>query len=340
MTSIVRAWQIVDGGVLANMPVRLPEPGPTEVVVRVGAVALNHRDLLVRAGRYGRAVPVGAVPCSDAAGVIAAIGTRVDRVAVGDRVTTVFAPDWHAGTLTRAALRTTLGSGRTPGVLAEYVCLPETAVHPAPACLSIEEAATLPCAALTAWHALFEGGVPIRRNHTVLTIGSGGVSVFALQMAVRAGATVIAVSGSPGKFERLRELGASHVIDRRSEPGWGERARSLTDGEEGVDLVIEVGGQGTLEQSMRAVHPGGTIALIGTLAGPTPVSLTPLLLRNITLAGIMVGSRAMLAAMMSALSDWRLRPVIDTVVPFAEAPAAFERLASGRQFGKVVVSVP
>lgn len=336
MPSTMRTWQIVGEHTLAPADVPVSEPGPAEVLVRVAAVAVNYRDLLVTAGGYGREVPVGAVPCSDAAGEIVAAGRDVQGLVAGQRVTTTFAPDWQDGGLSRAALRTTLGSGRTPGVLAEYLRLPAHAVVPAPPSLTMEEAATLPCAGLTAWHALFAAD-RTGPGRTVLTMGTGGVSIFAVQMALRAGATVIATSGSDGKLARLRAMGVAETINYRSTPDWGEHVRARTRGGEGVDLVVEVGGQGTLQQSLRAVRPGGTVALIGTLAGPAPVDLAPVFLRNITLAGILVGSRSMALAMYEAVASWQLRPVIDTVVPFADAPAAFERLRRGLHVGKVVI---
>lgn len=268
----MRAWQFTDDA--PGWPLRLaslpdPAPGPDEVVVAARAVALNYRDLVVAQGGYGGRVPAGATPCSDAAGDIVAVGSRVNHLRVGDRVTSVFAPDWVSGPVSRAALRTTLGAGHL-GVLAEIVVLPASAVLPIAGDLSYIEACTLPCAALTAWHALFETGMPRGPAH-VLTLGSGGVSTFATQFARASGAHVIATTGDDTKRARLTGFGAVDIINYRDTPAWGEAVRALTPGREGVDLVIEVGGQGTLEQSMRAVRPGGTIALIGTLAGRVPV---------------------------------------------------------------------
>jgi NADPH:quinone reductase-like Zn-dependent oxidoreductase len=337
----MRAWQLADdtgAGPLRRAELPDPAPGPRDVLVRTRAVALNYRDLVVARGGYGGRVPVGAVPCSDAAGEVVATGSDVADLRVGDRVTSTFAPDWLSGAPTRAALRTTPGAGHAPGVLAERLVLPQTAVVPIPSSLSFEEAATLPCAALTAWHALFAAGA-CGPGCTVLTLGTGGVSTFAVQFACAAGAIVIATSSHAVKRARLREMGAAHVIDYRAEPAWGERARALTAGEEGVDLVVEVGGQGTLEQSMRAVRPGGTIALIGTLAGPAAVNLAPLFLRNIRLQGTLAGSREMFSRMHVDLARWRIRPVIDRVFGFADAPAAYAHLASGAHMGKVVVRV-
>lgn len=337
----MRVWELTEGSA-TDWPLQLatrPDPyaGPGEVVLRPRAVALNYRDLVVARGGYGGRVPAGAVPCSDAAGDIVECGPDVRDLRVGDRVTSVFAPDWVAGAPTRASLRATLGAGQGPGVLAEYVVLPAHAVLPAPEYLAPEEAATLPCAALTAWHALFED-FACGPGTVVLTLGSGGVSLFAAQFAVHAGATVIGTSGQPAKLARLENLGVSATINYRTEPAWGERVRALTPGQEGVDLVVEVGGQGTLEQSLRAVRPGGTVALIGTVAGRAEVSLAPLFLRNIRLQGVLVGARDMFVRMNESLTRWQLRPVVDRVFRFEEAPAAFTYLASGAHVGKVVVS--
>lgn len=313
-------------------------PGPFEVVVAARAVALNYRDLLVIRGDYTRgAAPSGAAPCSDMAGEVLAIGDAVTGVREGDRVTSHFAPDWQHGRITRAAVRSTLGSGRGPGVLGERVVLHERAVMSMPAGMTFEQAATLPCAGLTAWHALFEEGA-FGPGATVVTLGAGGVSTFAIQMAHAVGARVIATTSSAVKAERLRALGASEVVNYREEPAWGERVRALAGGE-GADLVIEVGGQGTLAESSTAVRPGGTIALIGTLAGPAPVNLAPIFLRNIRLQGVTVGSREMFERMNLAIDAWRLEPVVDRVFTFDAAPAAFEYLATGQHVGKVVIKL-
>ncbi|MCC7043481.1 MAG: NAD(P)-dependent alcohol dehydrogenase [Acidobacteria bacterium] len=337
----MRAWHLADdtgAGPLRLVTVPDPEPGPNDVLVRTRAVALNYRDLVVARGGYRGRVPVGAIPCSDAAGEVVATGRDVSEFRVGDRVTSTFAPDWLTGPPTRAALRTTPGAGQAPGVLAELVTLPRSAVLSIPSWLTFEEAATLPCAALTAWHALFVAGA-CGPGSSVLTLGTGGVSTFAVQFACAAGAVVIATSSHAMKRDRLRRMGVAHVINYREEAAWGERARALTAGEEGVDLVVEVGGEGTLEQSMRAVRPGGTIALIGTLGGASAVNLAPLFLRNIRLQGTLAGSREMFTRMYVDLERWQIRPVIDRVFEFEDAPAAYAHLASAAHMGKVVVRV-
>jgi NADPH:quinone reductase-like Zn-dependent oxidoreductase len=334
----VRAWELVtpagpDGLVLAERPDA--DPGPLDVRVRVRAISLQYRDLLMIQGQYGRVTP-RMVPCSDASGEVTAVGSLVRSVKAGDRVTSAFAPAWLAGGLTLAAAKSALGAGGT-GVLADTVVLPEHGVVPVPAHLSHEEASTLPCAALTAWHALFEEA-PLAPGSTVLAIGSGGVSVFALQFAAMAGARVLVTTRTPSKVDRLRALGAAEVLEIRDDPAWGDRARRLAGGE-GVDHVIEVGGHGTFDQSVRAVRLGGTISLIGVLAGPAPVTLTPVLMRNIRVQGVLVGSREMFTRMNAAIAHHGLRPVVDRVFPFQDAPAAFAHLESGAHLGKVVISV-
>jgi NADPH:quinone reductase-like Zn-dependent oxidoreductase len=322
----MRAWHI--GGSPSPAALTLTEdreasPGASEVLVRTRAVSLNYRDLLIVTGRYHRRTPAGAIPCSDAAGEIVAAGSDVSDLRVGDRVLSCFVPGWQ--------------TGPNPGVLSERIVLPQSAVVPMPRGLSFDEASTLPCAALTAWHALFEAGAPGER-HTVLTLGTGGVATFAAQFAARAGATVIATSSSDEKLARLSGLGVSHTINYRDVPLWGDRARELAEGD-GVDHVVDVGGQGTLEQSFRAVRAGGTVSLIGTLAPPAPISLLPLLMRNIRLQGVMAGSREMFTRMNGAIERWNLAPVIDRVFAFEDAPRAYEYFASGRHIGKVVIRI-
>jgi NADPH:quinone reductase-like Zn-dependent oxidoreductase len=336
----MRAWQIAQPtgpGGLALLEGPDPAPGPNDVVVRTRAVSLNYRDLLVVGGRYGRAPRPGAVPCSDAAGEVVAVGDAVSTVGVGDRVTSTFAPIWLAGQFSVAAGRSALGNGESPGVLADRVVLPASGVVPINDGLSYEAASTLPCAALTAWHALFEEA-PFRPGGTVLTLGTGGVSIFALQFATQAGARVFSTSAHDEKCAKLTALGASATINYRDEPQWGDRVRALA-GRDGVDHVIEVGGQGTLAQSLRAVRPGGSITFIGSLAEPSAVVLTPIFMKNIRLQGIMVGSREMYVRMNAALAGMRLEPVIDRVFAFEDAPAAFEYQASGAHVGKVVIAL-
>ena len=336
----MRVWHIVDpvgprGLELAERAD--PVPGPHDVVVATRAVALNHRDLLVIGGRYGDRVGAGTIPCTDAAGEVVATGTDVSQCRVGDRVTSTVAPAWITGPFSAAAAASVVGVFTRAGVLAERFVLHEAGVVPIPAHLSFEQASTLPCSALTAWHALFEE-TPLPSSAIVLTIGTGGVSVFAAQFALAAGARVIATSRDEGKLARLGELGVHHAINTARTPEWGARAKEIASGE-GVDHVIEVGGQGTLEHSLRAVRPGGTISLIGTLAHQGPVSLLPVLMRNIRMQGVTFGSRDMFERMNAMLTARKLVPVIDSVFAFEQAPDAFAHLAAGLHVGKVVIRI-
>ncbi len=311
-----------------------PQPGPHEVLVRVKAVSLNYRDLLVVKGTYNPKMPLPRVPCSDAAGEVAAVGEKVSRVRPGQRVAGLFMPAWQSGELTDVKARSALG-GAVDGVLAEQIVLPEDGVVAVPEHLSDEEAATLPCAAVTAWHALVtEGGV--KPGDTVLVQGTGGVSLFALQFARLAGARVIATSSRDDKLERVRALGESAGINYKTTPEWGEKARELSGG--GVDHVVEVGGAGTLPQSLKAVRLGGRVSLIGVLAGGGgQLSLFPVLMKNVRIQGIFVGSREMFEAMNRAIAAHQLRPVVDRVFPFDQALEAFRHLESGAHFGKVCI---
>jgi NADPH:quinone reductase-like Zn-dependent oxidoreductase len=247
-----------------------------------------------------------------------------------------FFSNWGDGPLTDAASKSALG-GAVDGMLAEQVVLPEGGLVRTPEHLTDEEAATLPCAALTAWHALMEGG-GLKAGQTVLIQGTGGVSLFALQFARIAGARVIATSSSDAKLARVKELGASDGINYKTTPDWDVAARNLTNGE-GVDHVVEVGGAGTLPRSMKAVRLGGHIALIGVLSGAGEVNPMPLLMKNIRLQGIYVGSRAMFEAMNRAITLHKLKPVIDRVFPFDQAIDAYKHLESGSHFGKVLIAL-
>ncbi len=310
-----------------------PEPGPGEVVLAVKAVSLNYRDLLMCRGLYDPRMALPLVPCSDACCVVEAVGPGVSRVAPGDRVLPTFFRDWIAGDPTPSALRSSLG-GPVGGTLAERMVLPEHAMVHAPAHLGDVEAATLPCAALTAWTAL-DG---VTAGDTVLVQGTGGVSLFALQLARLRGARVIATSSSDTKLERARALGAAEALNYRTDPAWGKTARGLTGGR-GVDRIIEVVG-GSMDQSLRAVRPGGTLSLIGILGGAVgKVVLTRILMTAVRVQGIIVGHREAFEALNRAVAQHRLQPVVDRVFPFDQAPEALAHLASGTHFGKVVIEV-
>ncbi|HKI35662.1 MAG TPA: NAD(P)-dependent alcohol dehydrogenase [Gemmataceae bacterium] len=312
-----------------------PSPGPGQVLIRVRACSLNYRDLLVLKGLYNKKLPLPLVPLSDGAGEVAAVGDGVTRVRVGDRVAGCFMPAWIDGEPTEAKAKSALGGGGT-GILAEYVVLPAEGVVSYPDHLSAEEAATLPCAAVTAWHALVaEGGV--KAGDVVLTQGTGGVSLFALQFARLLGARVLATSSSDAKLARAVQLGASDGINYKTTPEWGGRARELTGA--GVDHVVEVGGAGTMPESMRAVRMGGRISLIGVLSGAGQFNPTPVLMKNLRVQGIFVGSREMFEAMNRAIALHKLRPVVDRVFPMSDIRAALHHLESGAHFGKVVIRV-
>jgi NADPH:quinone reductase-like Zn-dependent oxidoreductase len=313
-----------------------PQPGPGQVLVNLRAVSLNYRDLMVVKGLYNPKLRLPMVPLSDGVGEVAAVGAGVTRVKVGDRVAGIFMQKWLAGELTEAKARSTLGGGQE-GMLTEAVVLHEDGVVHVPEHLSNEEAATLPCAAVTAWHALIvEGG--LKPGDTVLVQGTGGVSLFALQVARLTGARVIATSSSDDKLARVRALGASDAINYKTAPDWDERVRQLTGGV-GVEHVVEVGGAGTLPKSLRAVRLGGRISLIGVLSGAGQVNPMPILMKNVRVQGIFVGSREMFEAMNRAIALHQLRPVVDRVFAFHEIREALRYMESGAHFGKICLKV-
>jgi NADPH:quinone reductase-like Zn-dependent oxidoreductase len=334
----MRAVEIRGGFGLGNLALVErpdPRPGARQVLVRLRAASLNYRDLLMAEGKYNPKQKLPLIPCSDGAGEVVEVGEGVTRVQPGDRVCGIFAQRWLAGTPTRELLRSTLG-GPLDGTLAEFAVFDQEGVVKVPGHLSDEEAATLPCAAVTAWSALVtEGGVTA--GDSVLVQGTGGVSLFALQFARILGARVIATSSRDEKLERVHEMGADEGINYREVPEWGKRAKELTGGT-GVDHVVEVGGAGTLQQSLQAVRFGGTISLIGNLSGTkTEILLTHIFMQRIRVNGILVGHRESFEAMNRAIAAHRLRPVIDRVFSLEEAPAAFEHMAAGEHFGKIVV---
>ncbi|HEX4182637.1 MAG TPA: NAD(P)-dependent alcohol dehydrogenase [Caulobacteraceae bacterium] len=312
-----------------------PRPQRGEVLVRVRAVSLNYRDIAMVLGRYPRAHYKGLIPISDAAGDIVEVGEGVRAFKVGDRVISAFHPRWFGGEAPLTILGDTYGA-ESDGWLAEFKVVSQEAVVLAPAGLSYEEACTLPCAGLTAWTAL-TGAAPIRAGHSVLVQGSGGVSIFALQLARAVGAMVIATTSTHAKAERLEALGAGEVVNYLDQPEWGKRVRALTGGR-GVDRVVEVGGPGTIAQSLRAVAVGGEIASIGFLSTDNPgIDFFQLKASGATFRNIAVGDRAGLLELVRAVAMTGLRPVIDTVFEFEKAKAAFSHLESGRHFGKVVI---
>jgi NADPH:quinone reductase-like Zn-dependent oxidoreductase len=333
----MRAWMLKEFGIehlqLAERPAL--EPKTSEVRVAIKAVSLNYRDLMVCRGVYNPRMKLPKVLCSDGVGVVTAVGSGVTRAKVGDRVCGTFMQQWLAGSLNEQLAKSTLGSDYD-GVLAEEAILSEEGVIEVPSYLSDEEAATLPCAAVTAWQALAEGG--LKAGETVLLQGTGGVSLFALQIAKLFGARVLITSSSDEKLQRAMQLGAEAGLNYRLEPDWEKWAREQTKGV-GVDHVIEVGGAGTFEKSCRAVRTNGHIALIGVLTGAGSVNPIPILMNALRVCGIFVGSRAMFAEMNRAFALHQIKPVIDRVFPFEEAPQALRHMESGSHFGKIVIRV-
>jgi NADPH:quinone reductase-like Zn-dependent oxidoreductase len=333
----MKLWQIQAGFGIDNVTLAdrsEPRPGPGQVVLKMRAFSLNYRDLLVVKGLYNPKLKLPLVPLSDGVGEVVAIGDGVSRVKTGDRVCPLFMQEWIAGELTDGKARSALGGGND-GVLAEYAVFHEDGVIAVPAHLSEAEAATLPCAALTAWHALMTEG-QLCAGDVVLIQGTGGVSLFALQFARLEGARVIGTSSSDAKLSRVLQLGASDGINYKAIPEWSDKARELTRGV-GVDHVVEVGGAGTIGQSLRAVRPGGRISLIGILSGGGSFNLTPILMKNVCVQGIFVGSREMFEAMNRAIALHQLRPVVDRVFGFGEVREAFRHMESGAHFGKICI---
>jgi NADPH:quinone reductase-like Zn-dependent oxidoreductase len=334
----VRALILQNGFGIENLAfVELPDPvpGPGQVLVRVRAASLNYRDLLIARGNYNPKLKLPHVLGSDASGEVISLGAGVRSLAVGDRVIGCFMQHWIDGPISDAAARSTLGSDRD-GVFSELVVLEEKGVVSIPGDLSFTEAATLPCAGVTAWHALAAG--ECGPGKTVLIQGTGGVSIFALQFARALGARVLVTSSSDEKLDRALKLGASAGLSYKSTADWDKWAREKTDGT-GVDIVVEVGGAGTLERSARAVRHGGYIALIGVLAGGASFNPIILLMKAIRLQGIFVGSKAMFIDMNRLILGERITPSIDRVFPFADGIAAFRHLESAAHFGKVVIEM-
>ncbi|HMM78576.1 MAG TPA: NAD(P)-dependent alcohol dehydrogenase [Pyrinomonadaceae bacterium] len=313
-----------------------PEPGNNEVLVQVCAASLNYRDLMVVRGEYNPRMRLPAVPLSDGAGKIVAVGDNVTSWKVGDRVMPSVAQKWFDGKPDASAARSTLGGdARSNGVLREFAAFDASTVVPIPDYLSFAEAAVLPCAGLTAWNALVESG-DLRTGETVLSLGTGGVSIFAVQIAKHFGARVIATSSSDAKIEKLRALGADETINYRSTPDWEKAVLDLTDGV-GVDHVVEVGGAGTIEKSLASVRVGGTVSLVGALSGGATVNTVPIFMRAIRLQGIFIGSKAMFERMLREFDRARIQPVIDRIFSFDEAPNALRYMETGKHFGKIVI---
>ena len=320
-----------------------PQPKHGEVVVRMRAVSLNFRDTIIaRQGGYSAGAegspPV--VPFSDGCGIVEAVGDGVTRVQVGDRVSTMFFPNWTAGSPTPAKTVGALGSPGAPGGGRDLALFPERAVSLVPDFLSDHEVATLPCAALTAWHAMFVDA-RLEPGDSVVLQGTGGVSIFGLQFAHAAGYRTIVTSSSDQKLARAKELGATHLVNYRTTPKWHYAVKAATD-DRGADFIMDVGGAGTLVESLKSVRMGGHVAVIGVLtdADAPPAMLSPMVMigASAKVQGVSVGSREMFEAMTRAMTLHEIHPVIDRVMPWTEAARAIDELASGNHFGKIVLA--
>jgi NADPH:quinone reductase-like Zn-dependent oxidoreductase len=336
----VKAFEVQSGFGLENLVMvdrGEPTPGPGQVLIKMKAFSLNYRDLMVVMGTYNPRMRLPCVPLSDGAGEVVSIGDGVTRVKPGDRVAPIFMPKWIEGEPTVEKGKSALGAA-VDGILQEYVAISEDGVVRLPEHLSYEEGATLPCAAVTAWHALISEG-ELKPGDTVLVQGTGGVSIFALQLASMLGARVIVTSSSDEKLRRAINLGAAEGINYKTTPDWDKRVIELTHGL-GVDHVVEVGGAGTLNKSLKAVRMDGRISLIGALSGGSgDISTVLILMKNVRLQGIFVGSRDMFEAMNRAISERKLKPVIDRVFAFDQACEALKYMATGAHFGKICISV-
>lgn len=333
----MRVWQISSFGIdsleLVDRPT--PEPAPGEVLVRVHSASLNYRDLMMVKGVYNPKLRLPRIPCSDGAGEVAALGEGVTSWKIGDRVCGIFMQNWLDGPPTPSKVKGALG-GDIDGMLAEYVVLKETGLVRFPGHLSFEEAATLPCAAVTAWNAIIAGN--LQPDATVLIQGTGGVSIFALQFAKLKGARVIGISSSDAKLQRACSLGLDKAVDYGETSEWDRWVNDQTNGE-GVDLVVEVGGIGTLPRSLRAVKMGGVIAQIGVLSGPAePIPIPMILHKQVRLQGIYVGSRRHFEEMNNTIASAQLRPIFESH-PWTEAKAIFKQMEAATHFGKLVLKI-
>ena len=315
-----------------------PTPGPREVLVRMRAVSLNYRDLLMVNGMYGRGQPGGEdviTPFSDGCGFVEAVGAEVTRFKPGDRVATLFFQNWISGPPTLAKLSTALGFP-VPGAGAELQTFSQDGLSHVPGFLTDHEVATLPCAALTAWRGLFVDA-RVEPGDAVVLQGTGGVSIFGLQFAHAAGLRTVVTSASDDKLARAKALGADHLVNYRATPKWSGPVRDATGGR-GADFIMEVGGGGTIQESMRAIRVGGHIAIIGVVAGAgEPFNPAALIGNSARLQGLSVGSRDMFEAMCRMLELRKITPVVDKVFPFTEVRDAFEAMSKGEHFGKIVL---
>lgn len=313
-------------------------PGPHEVRIRVTAVSLNYRDLMMVRGLYNPKQPLPLVPCSDCVGVVEEVGEHVDEFKVGQRVIPCFSQTWQRGTPTKEDVRSSLGGPRD-GTLRQHMVVPASALVEAPRSLTDVQAATLPCAGVTAWNALMRQG-GLTAGQSVLLQGTGGVSLFALQIAHAAGARILITSSSNEKLDVVRGMGAHETINYVEQPGWGRAVRALTPDRRGVDHIVEVGGAATMNESLKAIRMNGHIALIGVLSGATePIDVRPILMKNVRVQGIFVGHRDDLRQLVDAIDLHNIKPVVGAVFEWEEAVEAFKALASGQHMGKVCIKV-
>jgi NADPH:quinone reductase-like Zn-dependent oxidoreductase len=332
----MRAYQLPQPGsidALVEVDLPTPKPGPRQVLVKVAACSLNYRDLAIALGTYRMPTKPSLIPLSDGAGEVIEIGADVTRVKVGDRVAGCFFQHWIGGPPEPDTHLSALGGG-IDGMLRDHAVLEEHGAVKLPAHLSYEEGATLPCAAVTAWHALAEHA-RIVAGQTVLVQGTGGVSIFALQFAHLMGAQVIVTSSSEAKLARAKALGATHAVNYKTTPEWQEAVVAVSGG--GVDHVVEVGGPGTLARSLRAIRIGGKITMIGVLSGAAEINPMLIFSRRANLQGISVGSLQMFEAMNRAIAASGLKPIIDKVFAFDQAREAYRHLQSAQHFGKIVI---
>ena len=336
----MKAYEIQQFGIdnLALVERDQPVAGPNDVIIKLHAASLNYRDLMIVEGTYNPRMKFPAVPLSDGAGEVIDVGNAVTKWKVGDRVMPIFAQRWFDGPATAEKRQSSLGAGAYwDGVLRESGVFHENGLVKIPDHLSFQEAATLPCAALTAWHALVTSG-GLKAGEIVLTLGTGGVSIFALQFARIFGAKVISTTSSEAKSARLCELGASDVINYRDRDDWDAAVIEITD-KLGADHVVEVGGSGTLARSLNAVRFGGHVAMIGALSTSGDFDPIKLFMKSIRLQGIFVGSRTMFEEMNRAIELEKMQPVIDRVFEFGEARDAMHYMKTGAHFGKVVIKI-
>jgi NADPH:quinone reductase-like Zn-dependent oxidoreductase len=328
----MKQWQILQWGQLGESDFSATHPASGQVRLKMRAVSLNFRDHLMLQGQYNPKQPLPLVPCSDGAGEVVEVGPEVTRWKLGDRVCPIFSQSWLGGPPSKERISQTLG-GPLDGTLRPEMVVHQDSLVAIPSHLDWEEAACLPCAAVTAWNAIADQPAGSR----IVVQGTGGVSLFALQLAKAAGMEVLLTSSSDAKIERARALGADYCVNYKETPEWSRAVRAWA--RDGVDCVVEVGGAGTLEQSLRCLKPGGKIAMIGILAGAAkPLNVLPILMQQLRVQGVLVGNRDDFEAMNRVLTRAQIRPVLDQRLPYAQAPQAWERLASGQHFGKVAIS--